>query len=295
MKRLAVIDIGSNSVRLVVYDMTARPPSQQINNRVYCGLGRDLGKAHRLSLDGVRLALETLQEFHGILQTEKVDAVEVVATAALRDAEDGTDFIKTVRERFGFSVRVVSGEEEARLAALGVISLDPAAMGVVADFGGGSLELARVGHGDVGATASFPFGAFRVMALGEAAPEVLQRGLSSARHNFGGAQAFYMIGGSWRALAKCFLQDKGLSPDLYEKEVISPLEARSFCEKIESSPVADLVDLYRLDVRRASVLPVSALVLRQSLLALVPERVIVSGAGVRDGVAYNAMVRAEQT
>jgi exopolyphosphatase/guanosine-5'-triphosphate,3'-diphosphate pyrophosphatase len=288
----AVIDIGSNSVRLVVYDTNARPPRQLVNERVYCGLGRDLGKTGKLSPDGVFLAFAAFSNFCEILNTEKPDALEIVATAALREALDGQDFIGTVKDKFGFDIRVISGEEEASFAARGVMALDPAASGVVADFGGGSLEFARIGHGEIGEVASYPFGAFRVLALGEEAPEILKQGFQGARRHFSGAREMYLIGGSWRALAKCFLQEKGLDPAAYDKTNISPLEAQVFCERIENAPVAELTDKFHLDVRRAGLLPVSALVLRQVVLALMPERIAVSSAGVRDGVVYNSITRA---
>lgn len=131
----AVIDIGSNSVRMVIYDVSVCPPYQVFNEKVYCALGRDLATTGRLNPDGVKAALKALQAYQLIARSQSVGRIRTVATAAIRDAEDGDDFIRMVRDIAGLSIRVLSGAEEAQYAAEGVLAFDPMADGVVADFG----------------------------------------------------------------------------------------------------------------------------------------------------------------
>ncbi len=140
----AVIDIGSNSVRLVVYRLEGRAIWTVFNEKVLAGLGRDLAKTGRLSPEGVIQTLQALKRFRAVLEAVNPAETFVVATAAAREAKDGQDFIDRVRDETGFVVRVLSGEEEAHYAAVGVLAGAPDADAVVGDLGGASLELVRL-------------------------------------------------------------------------------------------------------------------------------------------------------
>ena len=155
---VAVVDIGSNSIRLVVYEGAQRAPTPVFNEKILGGLARGLDKSGRLSDKGVELALASLARFRALTDAMGVERVDVVATAAVREAENGKAFVADVAKRCGFKVRVLSGEEEARLAAAGVLSGIPEARGLIGDLGGGSVELVQVGDGGTGAYGTMPLG-----------------------------------------------------------------------------------------------------------------------------------------
>jgi exopolyphosphatase/guanosine-5'-triphosphate,3'-diphosphate pyrophosphatase len=168
-----VVDIGSNSLRLVVYDGIRRAPRTLFNEKVMCGLGRNLEVSGRLDPDGVELAQVNLQRFVALARSIGVVRLDVLATAAVRDASDGPAFVAEIERRHRLKVKVLAGAEEGRLSAYGVLAGIPEANGVVGDLGGGSVELVRVdagGRAPIGASVSLPLGPLRLAELGEAGP-----------------------------------------------------------------------------------------------------------------------------
>ena len=163
-RKRAIIDIGSNTVRLVVYNGPPRAPVVILNEKVNARLGKDLGRTGAISDKSMRTALPALARFAELLKLLEVETVECVATAAARDASNGPRFLDAVRG-FGLSPRLLSGEEEARASAMGVIAAFPGAHGVVADLGGGSLELVEVDRGTSGSGITLPFGTLRLADL----------------------------------------------------------------------------------------------------------------------------------
>jgi exopolyphosphatase/guanosine-5'-triphosphate,3'-diphosphate pyrophosphatase len=281
-----VIDIGSNSVRRVVFDVSHVPVIELVNEKVFCALGRDLSTTGRLSPDGVGLAKKTLKAYKEKMVCEGVAACSVVGTAALRDAEDGSAFLKDIQDEIGLEIRVISGDEEARYAAKGVLSLDPHASGVVADFGGGSLEFAVIENGQVGNTLSFPFGVFRAQTLGPAARGVMHKAFVKSRQQIGSSFSLYGIGGDWRSLAKAHKQENGETDRPLQGYRIEAIPLISFCRKLQNLPATEIVRLYGMEERRASLMGVSALVLETVFMAFGPRELVVSTAGVRDGLLY---------
>ena len=136
----AIIDIGSNTVRLVIYGGPPRAPTVLHNEKVSAKLGRELAESGYLPEKAVKAALAALARYRALLDLMAVRQIDVVATAAVRDAADGAAFLDAVRT-LGFAPRLLSGEEEAIASAMGVIGAFPGASGIVADLGGGSLEL----------------------------------------------------------------------------------------------------------------------------------------------------------
>ncbi|MBT4941201.1 MAG: hypothetical protein HON14_18815, partial [Rhodospirillaceae bacterium] len=160
--RIGIVDIGSNTVRLVVFDAPARLPVPIFNERVACGLGRGLGQTGQLDPAGVELALKTLGRFTNLAREMKVENFILVATAAVREASDGDSFVEEIHRSFGFPVRVLSGDEEARLGAMGILGGSPKSDGVSGDLGGGSLDLVSLDMGEFGESATLPLGHLRV-------------------------------------------------------------------------------------------------------------------------------------
>src|SRR6201996_3660250 len=162
-KNIAIVDIGSNSVRLVVYDGRTRAPVPLFNEKATCGLGIGLQQTGRLNPEGVPEALQMVRRFVRLARAMDVDILDVLATAAVRDASDGAAFVSAIEEQCDVDVTLLGGDEEARLAALGVLCSTPNADGAVADLGGGSLEVVALDHGRFsGLSTTFPLGVLRL-------------------------------------------------------------------------------------------------------------------------------------
>jgi exopolyphosphatase/guanosine-5'-triphosphate,3'-diphosphate pyrophosphatase len=285
---VAVIDIGSNSVRLVVFESGTCQPTALYNEKVQCGLARDLPASGLLHPGGVEKALASLERFVALSQAMGVGQLDLLATAAVRDAADGADFVASVRERFGLSVRVLSGEEEARLSTLGVTWGAPRAKGVIGDLGGGSLELVAMKQGEMHQQATLPLGTLRLMAA-------VGNDLSAARNlideeiarldwlDLDGRASFYAVGGTWRALARVQM---ALSD--YPLRVIHGYRQPRRVIKSVSGLVArqtgrSMAGLASLGAARRETLPLASLVMCRILAAVRPKHVVFSGFGLREG------------
>ena len=202
----AIVDIGSNSVRLVVYSGATRAPSIIFNEKVSAGLGRGLILSGALSEESQARALQGLRRFRLLISQMGAARIRVVATAAVREASNGPAFIEQVRA-IGFEPEIISGEEEGRLAGLGVLSAIPDADGVAGDLGGGSLELVELSGGEAVRRVSLPLGVLRLDSLASNGTAAFRRAIESAVSEAGfagaaGGRPFYLVGGSWRNLAR---------------------------------------------------------------------------------------------
>jgi len=204
-RQCAVIDIGSNTVRLVIFGGPARVPVTLYNEKVTARLGRGVAEDDRLSAKSMRVALASLARFAALLRLRGVMDVECVATAAVRDASNGATFLARIAE-LGLSPRLLSGEEEALTGAHGVLAAFPGAQGVVADLGGGSLELTDIAANRCTHGVSMPLGTLRLPMLRAGGAEKFARRvrkmLGAAEWSGAHGQDLYLVGGSWRALAR---------------------------------------------------------------------------------------------
>ena len=296
MPERAIIDIGSNTVRLVVYGGAMRAPTVLLNEKVTAKLGRDIASTGRLADEAMELALRGLARFALLLEDLDVADVEVVATAAVRDASNGPEFVARLKQ-LGLEPRVISGEEEAILSAHGVIGAFPQARGIVADLGGGSLELVRVGAGAASGATSLPLGTLRL-------PEHRARGAGEMRKSLdkairkGGwdlaAQAaedngaLYLVGGTWRAMA-VFAMDvtrHPLSdPHGFELDLATALSIAATLAALHDGPRAR----GRISTMRMEKLPDAAVLLEVMLARLNPARVVFSSWGLREGLLYDRL------
>ncbi len=293
-ERVAVIDIGSNSIRLVVYDGLKRAPFPVFNEKVLCGLGRGMEKSGRLNPDGVVQGLDALERFARLAGAIGVGRLDVIATAAVRDADDGAAFVETVRQRTGLAVRVISGEEEARLSAMGVLSGTPAADGLVGDLGGGSLELVRLERGMIGEQVTLPLGPLRLMEL---AAGRQNNGLSRAIDQRLEAldwlaavkgRPFHPVGGGWRALAKLHMEQVKHPLHIIHQYAVPAAEARDFAALIARQSRSSLEKMVG-SRRRVDTLPYAALVFERLLRAAQPSRVVFSAYGLREGHLFTLL------
>jgi exopolyphosphatase/guanosine-5'-triphosphate,3'-diphosphate pyrophosphatase len=291
-RQAAVIDVGSNSVRLVIYRLDGRAIWTLYNEKALAGLGRDLPATGRLSLEGVETALVAIRRFRALLDGWRAEDVTAAATAAVREAADGPAFLKRVRDETGLQVRVLSGEEEARYAAMGVIAGQPDAHGVVGDLGGSSLELVRLSNGAPGDGATLPLGPF---ALG--APRVLdvdrtRRVIDSELAPFSNAFAtryFHAVGGAWRNLALLHMELADYPLRVAHQYEMSRSDALDVSRFVARQSKSSLERIQGLSKKRFETLPYSALVLDALIERLGVERVVISAFGVREGMLLDAM------
>ncbi len=285
--RVAVVDLGSNSVRMVVYDHSGRAPLPVFNERALCGLGRDLGTTGRLSPEGVAEARTNLRRLCAIARAMQVDDVTVLATAATREAADGPAFLAEIENEYGLEVRQLTGEEEARLSALGVVSAIPGAHGVMGDFGGGSLEMVALDRGTLGQHATLPFGALRLDGDNDRdVDQALARltWLGDAR-----GRTFYPVGGTWRTLARLHMAGHGHPVRVIHHYEMAYRDAVDYCDLIAGLGPASLARIDGVPRARAHVLPAAARVLRSVLTRIRPGRLVFSAYGLREGFLYERL------
>ncbi|MEM8914648.1 MAG: Ppx/GppA family phosphatase, partial [Pseudomonadota bacterium] len=293
---VAVIDIGSNSIRLVVYDRLDRTPLPIFNEKVLCGLGRGLAESGKLNADGIDLARRNLARFVRLLNEIRVKRLDVLATAAVRDAKDGKSFVATVEKILGREVMVLPGEEEAKLAAYGVVSGIPEASGVVGDLGGGSLELVGLDNSSLTQQITLPLGPFRMLHLTrgkqvEAIDEALDR--LDWLDYFHGLD-FFPVGGAWRSIAKVHLAESDHPLKVIHGHSVGGRELRRMIDVIARQGDTSLAKLPGVSKRRLETLPYAALLLSRLLRRLKPDRVVFSAYGLREGHLYSLLPAKQQ-
>lgn len=284
---VAVIDIGSNSVRLVVYSGRQRAPSPIFNEKVMAGLGGGLRETGDLSLESEERALAALRRYRLLLKHMRVRQVRVVATAAVRDADNAEEFIRKV-EAIGLPCEVISAEEEAHLSGLGVVSAFPGANGIVGDLGGGSLELVEVENGEALRGISLPLGVLRVEKGKSGAKkslDVLRAGLKqSGLAKAGRGGPFYMVGGSWRALAKIDMAATNFPLPATHHYRMRPSRASELKRLAEDGELMRFVS-----PARQAAIPVAAILLSHIVDELQPSELLVSAFGLREGLLYSEL------
>jgi exopolyphosphatase/guanosine-5'-triphosphate,3'-diphosphate pyrophosphatase len=291
-RQAAVIDVGSNSVRLVIYRLDGRAIWTLYNEKALAGLGRDLPTTGRLSPDGVEIALTAIRRFRALLDGWAAEDVTAAATAAVREAADGPAFLKRVREETGLVVRTLTGEEEARYAALGVIAGQPDATGVAGDLGGSSLELVRLNGAAPDDGATLPLGPF---ALGAPRPldldrtrRVIESSLGPHAERFT-TRHFHAVGGAWRNLALFHMELADYPLHVAHQYELSRADALAVSRLVARQSRASLERMQGLSKKRIETLPYSAVVLESLIERLGVERVIISAFGVREGLLLEAM------
>jgi exopolyphosphatase / guanosine-5'-triphosphate,3'-diphosphate pyrophosphatase len=287
--RSAIVDLGSNSVRLVVFEGRGRNPQAVFNEKAVLGLGRGLQGSGRLNEEAIGTALTVMARYHAIAQAMRAEPLEVLATAAVRDASNGAEFVRALEGRMpGVPIRILSGEEEARFSADGLFMGFPGADGVLGDLGGGSLELVRVGGGRVMNAASLPIGAIRlaeraggdpVRARAVAEEELSrQKWLAEAE-----GRDLYLVGGAWRALARMHIAQTGYPLAIVHHYVLRREEARDLAGVVMSASRRTLERMPGAPQKRLGDLPFAAVAMRRLLRASGASRVIFSANGLREG------------
>jgi exopolyphosphatase/guanosine-5'-triphosphate,3'-diphosphate pyrophosphatase len=285
---VGIIDIGSNSVRFVAYGGSERVPSTLFNEKIMAALGRGVARDGKLDVNAVAKTLEALARFRQLAREMKLKRLHTVATAAVRDAQNGKAFLKQVAD-LGLKPRLLSGKEEAELSGLGVVSAIPEAKGIVADLGGGSLELIGVARGAVGSGVSLPLGVLRIGA-DQKRPEIaaaIRAGVKGNRLKDAAKGAgLYLVGGSFRALALLDMKTQAHPLPIIHHHQMDPARLPDLRAILETLELDELKRLTGITSARIPTLPTAVAILEAMIETLGPRRVIVSAFGLREGLLY---------
>lgn len=297
---VAVIDIGSNSVRLVVYESLTRCLVTIFNEKTLCGLGREVQTTGLLAPDAVAKALTSLRRFHALCKVMRVGRVYAIATAACRDATNGPEFIAKAEGICGVRIEILSGPREAKLSALGVISGIHKPDGIVGDLGGGSLELIDVRGNRVHSGVTLPLGSLALQDLShkslKRAERIVKTELSDvAQLSAGRGRAFYAVGGTWRALARIHIIQSEYPLGVMHGYSIPAQDALDFARRLRRLVSANMLANIEVvaDARRP-LLTYAALVLEYIIRVAKPKTIVFSTFGVREGLLYEKLPTAER-
>lgn len=297
---VAVIDIGSNSVRLVVYQAMARSLVTVFNEKALCGLGREVQSTGLLARDAVAKALTALRRFRALCKVQQVGRIHAIATAACRDASNGPDFIAKAERICGVPIKILSGPREAKLSALGVVSGIHNPDGIVGDLGGGSLELIDVRGNRVHSGVTLPLGSLALQDASEKslkrAERIVKTDLSSVAHlKAGRGRTFYAVGGTWRALARIHIIQSGYPLHVMHGYSIPAADALDFTQRLRRLVSTNmLANIEAVADARRPLLAYAALVLEYVIRVARPKTIVFSTFGVREGLLYEMLPQAER-
>ncbi|MBN9046976.1 MAG: exopolyphosphatase [Rhizobiales bacterium] len=299
LKPVAVIDIGSNSVRLVVYEGIVRSPTLLFNEKILCGLGKGLVKTGKLNEKSVDAALRALKRFRALAEQAGAVSIHALATAAAREASNGPDFIAQAEAILGRHIEVLSGREEAYYSALGIISGFYKPKGVAGDLGGGSLELVAIDDHEVGEGITLPLGGLRLQDMSNdkisEATKIARRELARAdlleAHR---GEVFYAVGGTWRNLAKLHMTATHYLLHVTQGYEMDPKEAESFLKRVAKGNLDTMRGIEGVSRNRRQLLTYGATVLLETLRRMKPSKIVFSALGVREGYLFSLLPKNEQ-
>ena len=292
MQRLGIIDVGSNSVRLVVFDGAARSPAYFFNEKVHCGLGTALATTGRLNAKGRHRALRAINRFALLAKGMELSSLTAVATAAVREAADGAEFCREIKSLTNVEIQVISGEEEAKLAAQGVFLGWPDAEGIVCDFGGSSTEVIEVSNRSIGRAMTVKLG--HLAANLAHSPTKRKKQICKIVTNIrqqldGNYDNLYLVGGSWRVIARLDMERSRYPLKVlneYKMSCQSALTTVAWATKLGSER---LRKKRLISSDRIHGIPVSGMVLKELIKQFAPDEIDVSAYGIREGLLYNKM------
>lgn len=292
--RVGVIDVGSNSVRLVVFDGAARSPAYFYNEKIMCALGAGLSDTGKLSPEGRVRAVSAIRRFAALARGMGLAPLTAVATAAVREASDGDDFCREVLAQTGIRVWVVDGAEEARLSAQGVLLGWPGSYGLVCDIGGSSMELADIDNGQVGHRVTSALGPLKLREIkgGKKAVKAYVKDTVASLHDqMGGAtgQRLFLVGGSWRAIARIDMERRGYPLTVLHEYRMSAREISKTADYIAGADLSALRERCGISSTRMALVPQAIVVLKALLRRFKPKDVAVSSYGIREGMLYEKM------
>jgi exopolyphosphatase/guanosine-5'-triphosphate,3'-diphosphate pyrophosphatase len=293
LARVGVVDVGSNSVRLVVFDGAARSPAYFYNEKIMCALGEGLAETGRLNPQGRVRALNALRRFQKLAEGMGITPLTAVATAAMREAEDGPEFQALIEEQTGLRLWVIDGEEEARLSAQGVLLGWPGSYGLVCDIGGASMELAEIAGGHVGRRVTSPLGPLKLSAVKggkkgrkahiKAVLEDLAAKLGPQKNRL------FLVGGSWRAIARIDMERRGYPLHVLHEYRMSAKSIAATIDYIDKNDPIELRNRCGVSAARMDLVPLACEVLKGVVKTFQPRDIAVSSYGIREGMLYEQM------
>jgi exopolyphosphatase/guanosine-5'-triphosphate,3'-diphosphate pyrophosphatase len=291
---VAIVDIGSNSVRLVVYEHLGRSATPLFNEKELCGLARGVATRGRLDPEAMAAALTAIRRFAALTDQMRVSSLHILATAAVREAANGAEFVASVEKITKVKVALLSGIEEARLSALGVFSGFHNPNGIAGDLGGGSLEVVDVSGAKTGEGETFPLGGLRLEEMAERslkkAEKITAEALAASKVLAkGDKRPFYAIGGTWRSLARLHMRIKGYPLHVMHHYAIDAGEAADFCRMVVRRDIDSLDSIEVVSRSRRSLLQYGAVVLEQVIKVMQPSQVVMSALGVREGLLFDLL------
>lgn len=293
LSRVGVVDVGSNSVRMVVFDGAARSPAYFFNEKVMAGLGADMATTGRLHPEGKERALSALKRFQLLAAAMGIGPLTAVATAAVREADDGDAFRKQVLDETGLDLFVIDGQEEARLSAQGVLLGWPGAYGLVCDIGGSSMELAELRDGSVGKCISSKLGPQRLKTIKGGKKGVskhIKAQVAELSEQMGAQRdRLFLVGGSWRAIARIDMDRRGYPLAVLHEYRMSRKSLYKTIEYIHDNDPEELRQRSGLGEGRMALVPLAAQVLKEIIRAFKPHDIAISSYGIREGMLYEQM------
>lgn len=293
LRRVGVVDVGSNSVRLVVFDGAARSPAYFYNEKIMCALGQGLAATGHLNPEGRARALSAISRFQYLARTMGIGQLSCVATAAVREASDGPDFIKDVLNQTGIRIKVIDGTEEARLSAQGVLLGWPGAYGLVCDIGGASMELAEIADGKVGKCLTSNLGPLKLMDLAGTKADrkaYIKQTIAALEEQLGPQHnRLFLVGGSWRAIARIDMERLNYPLHVLHEYRMSRQSLIDTCKYIELSDLEQLRQRCGISASRMALVPLASEVLRALVARIKPRDIAISSYGIREGLLYEQM------
>ncbi|SFL24028.1 exopolyphosphatase / guanosine-5'-triphosphate,3'-diphosphate pyrophosphatase [Shimia haliotis] len=293
LSRVGVVDVGSNSVRLVVFDGAARSPAYFYNEKIMCALGAGLAQTGRLNPEGRKRALAAIARFQRLAQGMRLYGVTAVATAAVREAEDGPDFCEEVRRETGVHIHIIDGQEEARLSAQGVLLGWPGAYGLVCDIGGSSMELAEITDGEVGRRVTSSLGPLKLRDVkgGKKGRKAFINATLDKLHEEMGQQKnrLFLVGGSWRAIARVDMHRRGYPLHVLHEYRMSASAVQKTANFIKERDLTELRQECGISASRMDLVPLAIEVLKGVLRRFKPRDIAISSYGIREGMLYEQM------
>ncbi|MDI6026355.1 exopolyphosphatase [Corticibacterium sp. UT-5YL-CI-8] len=296
---LSIVDIGSNSIRLVVFEGLARSPTLIFNEKMLAGLGRGIVSTGKLDPEAVTRSMEEFRRFRALSEQAGATEMHVLATAAAREAVNGPDFIRRAEEVLGTKIRVLTGREEAYYSAMGIISGFHPADGIAGDLGGGSLELVDIKGTTIGDGITLPLGGLRLQDASKnstvQSARIAETELAKAKLLAGGqGRTFYAVGGTWRNLARLHMSMTNYPLEVMHHYELGIAESEAFLRQVARGDIEKIKGIEHVSKNRRALLPYGAVVLQKIIATMKPSRIVVSALGVREGFLYSLLSPEQQ-
>lgn len=292
--RIGIIDIGSNSIRLVVYDAMKRAPTALYNEKVICQLGKGLSKSGKLNEAGVAMANAAIGRFLAMGHSMGASELHIIATAAVRGAKDGKRFVQALEKKHNIRIHIISGAHEAELGALGICASVYQPSGITGDLGGGSMELVALDGFSLRKQVTLPIGAIRLMDETGGTRAKLEALIDAAFQQAAWIkdsrpEHFYAIGGSFRALAKMHMEAVNYPLHILHEYTVDTPSMQRFLQVLADLPSDKLADVPGASGKRAVLLPAAIAILQRFIELAAPKVITFSASGIREGYLYQRL------